>query len=313
MTVTTAPPEVSQAQVWTSLSLVYVIWGSTYLAIAVTVESAPPMQSMGMRFLAASALLALFIVVRRGPAALRVSRRQVASSATVGFLLLVCGMGGLAYAERHVPTGVAALIVAGIPVWIVILRAVTGDRPRPLTWLGVLVGLLGLAVLLLPGSSGGASLGWSLLILSGSACWAVGSFLQPRLDTPSDPLVLTLYQMLTGGVMLMLGGALLHERWNLAALTASSIWSWVYLVTIGSLVGYVAYVWLVGHAPLSLVSTYAYVNPVVAVALGVLLHGESLTGAIIAGGAIVVLGVVLVVTAERKVHPAAADVPECAT
>lgn len=309
----TAPAPASPAAVWTSLSLVYVIWGSTYLAIAITVESAPPMMSMGLRFVTAALLLGGFLVVRRGPAVLRVTRRQVASSAIVGFLLLFCGMGGLSYAERHVDTGIAALIVAVVPLWVVLLRLTAGDHPRPLTWIGIGIGLVGLAVLLHPGGSGGSPLGWSLLIMGGSACWALGSFLQPKLDTPRNPLVLSFYEMLTGGAVLLLVGSGIGERVSPSTLTASSIWAWVYLVAIGSLVGYVAYVWLLDNAPLSLVSTYAYVNPVVAVGLGVLLHGEKVTGGLLLGGAIVVAGVVLVVTGERQSKLAATAVPECVT
>ena len=273
-----ASTSASPAMVWTSLSLVYVIWGSTYLAIAITVESAPPMLSMGLRFVTAALLLGGYLLVRNGPSVLRATRREVGSSAVVGFLLLFGGMGGLAYAERHVDTGVAALIVAGVPVWVVLLRLTSRDRPRPLTWLGVGIGLAGLVVLLLPqGDHGESPLGWLLLIMAGSASWALGSFLQPKLDTPPNPLVLTFYEMLAGGFTLIVVGTAIGERANPSALTASSLWAWVYLVTIGSLVGYVAYVWLLGNAPLSLISTYAYVNPVVAVALGVLLHGEQVT------------------------------------
>lgn len=300
------------AGVWTAMSLVYVIWGSTYLAIAITVESAPPMISMGLRFLTAALLVAGYLAVRRGPRVLSVSRRELASSALVGVLLLFGGMGGLAYAERHVDTGVAALIVAGVPMWVVLLRLTVRDRPRPVTWLGVGVGLAGLAVLLRPGSGTDSPLGWSLLIMLGSAAWAVGSFLQPRLVTPSDPLVLTCYEMCAGGLALVLVGLAIGERLDLGTLTTSSWIAWAYLVLIGSLVGYVAYVWVLGNAPLSLVSTYAYVNPVVAVALGVLLHGERVTAAMALGGAIVVLGVVLVVTGERPGR-AVRSLPDAAT
>lgn len=309
-----APPQqAGSATVWTALSLVYVIWGSTYLAIAITVDSAPPWTSMGLRFVTAALLLGAFLVVRDGPGVLRVAMPELASSSAVGFLLLFCGMGTLSYAERHVDTGVAALIIAGVPVWVVLLRLTVGDRPRPLTWVGVAVGMVGLAVLLRPGSGSSAGqLGWSLVIMAGSACWALGSFLQPRMRTPRNPLVLSFYEMLTGGLLLIAGGAVIGERLDPAAITSSSVLAWAYLVLVGSLVGYIAYVWVLEHAPLSLVSTYAYVNPVVAVALGVLLHGEHVTAAMALGGGIVVVGVVLVVTAERA-RGKASDVPECVT
>ncbi|MEO6822598.1 MAG: EamA family transporter [Candidatus Nanopelagicales bacterium] len=311
---TTASP----AQVWISLSLVYVIWGSTYLGIAVTVETMPPLQALGVRFLSAALLLGTFLVVRRGPGVIRVSRREVASSALLGFLMLVCAMGMLAYAEQHVATGVAALIVAIVPLWVVILRAISGDRPRLLTWLGVAVGLVGLAVLLLPRSSAGQGEGdsrlwWSLGIMAGSSCWAIGSFLQPRLQTPRDPLVLTFFEMLAGGVFMIVIGTVIGERWDISAISARSIWALAYLITFGSLVGFVAYVWLIDNAPLSLVSTYAYVNPVVAVILGIALHGEKVSSALLLGGAIVVVGVGMVVTAERRTRNDLRDLPEIAT
>lgn len=294
----------SPARVWVALSLVYVIWGSTYLGIAVTVETMPALQALGVRFLSAALVLGVFLVVRRGPGVLRVSRREVAGSTLLGFLMLVCAMGMLAYAEQHVPTGVAALIVAIVPLWVVILRGLSGDRPRLLTWLGVAVGLAGLAVLLLPrsgaGQGDGTRLWWSLGIMAGSSCWAVGSFLQPRLTTPRDPLVLTFYEMAAGAILMIVIGTAIGERWDLSAISARSIWALAYLITFGSLVGFVAYVWLIDNAPLSLVSTYAYVNPVVAVVLGVVLHGEHVSTALLVGGAIVVVGVGMVVSAERR-------------
>lgn len=319
MTAGTAVPATataSPARVWVALSLVYVIWGSTYLGIAITVETMPALQSLGVRFLSAALLLGTFLVFRRGPGVLRVPARAVASSALLGFLMLVCAMGMLAYAERHVATGVAALIVAIVPLWVAILRAVSGDRPRRMTWLGVAVGLVGLAVLLLPRSAGGhgdSSLWWSLGIVAGSSCWAVGSFLQPRLATPSDPLVLTFYEMLAGGVLMIVIGTAIGERWDFSAISGRSIAALAYLITFGSLVGFVAYVWLIDNAPLSLVSTYAYVNPVVAVILGVLLHGETVSSGLLLGGAIVVVGVGMVVTAERRSRAELRELPEFTT
>jgi drug/metabolite transporter (DMT)-like permease len=299
----------STAAVWSALWVVYLIWGSTYLAIAVAIESMPPLLALGTRFLAAAALLALFLAVRRGPRTLRVSWPELRGAAVIGVLLLGAGIGFLTLAERYVPTGVAALLVAVVPLWVVLLRAGTGDRPHLVTWLGVAVGLAGVAVLVLPGdhveSVGGASdvqrTVWSLLIMLGSACWAIGSFLQPRITTPRDQLVLTTYEMLTGGVVLCLVGLARGERLgDFADATARSWTGWAYLVTFGSLLGYTAFVWLLSHAPLSLVTTYAYVNPVVAVALGFLVLHEELTAGVLVGGAIVVAGVVLVVSGERR-------------
>ena len=293
----------SSLAVWSALSVVYVVWGSTYLAIAVTVESMPPLVALGTRFLTACAVLGLALVLRRGPRALAVPWPELRGAVVVGVLLLGVGMGVLALAEQHVPSGVAALIVAIMPLWVVILRAVTGDRPPLVTWLGVAVGIAGVVVLVGPGASGRGSeqrLFWSLAMLVSTACWAFGSFLQPKIATPRDPLVLSFYEMLTGGVALTLVGLLRGEHVSdLANATARSWWGWAYLVVVGSLFAYTAFVWLVGHAPLSLVSTYAYVNPVVAVLLGWWILGEPLTVGLLVGGAIVVVGVMLVVSAER--------------
>jgi drug/metabolite transporter (DMT)-like permease len=263
---------------------------------------------MGLRFLTAAVVLCAFLVLRRGRRALVVSWAELRGAAIVGALLLGGGMGMVTLAERYVPSGVAALIVAIMPVWVVLLRTATGDRPRLVTWLGVGVGLVGMAVLVLPGAHVAPADGatdaqralWSLLLPFGTVCWAVGSFLQPRIRTPRDPLVLTAYEMLVGGSLLTLGGLLSGERATAMLEASARSWlGWTYLVTVGSLLAYVTYVWLVGHAPLSLIATYAYVNPVVAVLLGWLILGEPVTGGVVLGGSIIVAGVALVVSGER--------------
>jgi len=260
---------------------------------------------------------AAFVAVRRGPQALRVPRRELQGAVLIGVLLLGVGMGVLTLAERYVPTGVAALIVAVVPVWIVLLRAGSGDRPSWVTWVGVVVGLVGIAMLVRPdaSASGGdvvvdpaARTLWSVLMLGSTFCWALGTFLQPRIHTPRDPLVLTTYEMVTGGVALSLVGLVRGEKvGDLAHASAASWWAWVYLVVLGSLVAYTAFVWVVGHAPVSLVATYAYVNPVVAVALGWWLRDESITLGLLAGALVVVVGVALTVSGERLVHRPRAD------
>jgi len=302
------PQHGAPAQVWTALTIVYVVWGSTYLAIAVTVRTLPPLVSMGLRFFVAAAVLAAFLVLRRGRRALAVTRAELRGAALVGVLLLGVGMGMVTMAEQYVPSGVAALIVSIMPVWVVLLRTFTGDRPRLVTWLGVAIGFAGMVVLVHPGADvatvNGASDAqralWSMLMPLGTLCWAVGSFLQPRITTPRDPLVLTTYEMLTGGTVLALVGLLRGEDLSKFATADRASWAaWAYLVTAGSLFAYLAFVWLVDHAPLSLISTYAYVNPVVAVLLGWLILREPLSSAVLLGGAIIVSGVVLVVSGER--------------
>ena len=215
----TGPRYGSPTQVWSALAVVYVVWGSTYLGIAVTVRTLPPMVSMGLRFFVAAAVIATFLVLRRGRGALRVTRAELGGAALVGVLLLGVGMGMVTMAEQYVPSGVAALIVSIMPVWVVLLRTFTGDRPRLVTWLGVAIGFAGMVVLVHPGADvatvNGASDAqralWSMLMPLGTLCWAVGSFLQPRITTPRDPLVLTTYEMLTGGTVLALVGLLRGE------------------------------------------------------------------------------------------------------
>jgi drug/metabolite transporter (DMT)-like permease len=306
--VTATTSAASPLRVWSALWIVYVVWGSTYLALAVTIQSLPPLIALGLRFLVAAALLAGWLAFRGGVARLRVTRAELAGAALVGLLLLTVGNGTVTLAERFVPSGVAALIAACVTVWVVLIRVVTGDHPPLVTWLGVVIGLGGVATLVLPGAHvatvGGASAAertlWSLAIVVGTLSWALGSWLQPRMPTPRDPLVLTTYEMLVGGFALtVLGGLRGEHLGQMLEGTWASYVGWLYLVTMGSLVAYTAFVWLLGHAPLSLVTTYAYVNPVVAVLLGFLVLGEPLTAGVLLGGAIVVTGVGLVVSGER--------------
>ncbi|HEU4675412.1 MAG TPA: EamA family transporter [Motilibacteraceae bacterium] len=293
----------SPAAVWLALSAVYVIWGSTYLAIRVVVEAdVPPLLAMGGRFLAAGALLAAVVAARSGTSALRVDRRGLGSSLAMGAMLLLGGNGLVAVAEQTVPSGLAALLVATTPLFLVLLQLVTGSRPRGATWAGVLVGFGGVALLALRGGGISGVQGWGVaVVVAATLSWAIGSFLSGRLALPGDPLVATVWEMLLGGVVLVVVGLVAGEgpALHLAAVPAKAWFAWAYLVTAGSMLGYTAYVWLLGHAPLSLVSTYAYVNPAVAVLLGWAVLAEPVTGIVLVGGALVVAGVALVVSAER--------------
>ena len=303
---TARPAAPTAVAVWTALITVYLVWGSTYLAIRVVVDTAPPLLAMGARFLAAGLLLAAFLLVRRGRSALRVTRRQLGGAALVGVLLLLCGNGGVAVAEQTVPSGIAALLVAATPLWLVVLRRLARDRIARLTLVGTLVGFVGIAVLVLPGGltspDGSPVRAWGLVVVVvAAACWALGSFLSSRIPMPGDAFVATTWEMLAGGVGLLLSGSVSGELADLdLGGVSGAAWAWLaYLVLVGSLVAFSAYVWLLAHAPISLTATYAYVNPVVAVLLGALVLGEPITAAVVAGGAVVVLGVGLVVTSER--------------
>jgi drug/metabolite transporter (DMT)-like permease len=289
-------------RVWAALGVVYVVWGSTYLGIRVVVETMPALLSAAARFLAAGALLLVLLAVKEGGAALRVTGRQLASVGLVGLLLLVGGNGMLVIAEGSIPSGLAALLVAAVPLYVVVLRVAFGERPGWATVTGVLLGLVGLGVLSVPGASGSVTVGGVVLVLAAAVSWAVGSFLSGRLDMPGNPLVASAYEMLIGGAGCA-AVALLRGEQHGFALDAVSTRSWValaYLVVVGSLVGFTAYAWLLQRAPLGLVSTYAYVNPVVAVFLGWLVLAERLTGVELAGGLIVVAAVCVVVSTERR-------------
>ncbi|MGW0390360.1 EamA family transporter [Streptomyces sp. NPDC003042] len=298
----TAPPRKIGGAVWTALGLVYVVWGSTYLGIRIVVETMPPFLSAGARFIAAGLLLAGGVAWRFGPAALKATRGQLGSAALVGLLLILGGNGLVVLAETTVPSGLAALLVASVPMWVVVLRASTGDRPPARTLAGVLVGLVGLAVLTGPGLSGAVRMSGVLLVVAASVLWSLGSFTAGKLPLPGNPFTGSAYQMLAGGAAGIIVGLLRGEQRGLdpAAFSTASWLALGYLVLIGSVVGFTAYAWLLQAAPLSLVSTYAYVNPVVAVALGTLILDEALTWPILVGGGIVVAGVGVIVSTERR-------------
>jgi len=293
---------------WSALAVVYLVWGSTYLGIRILVGFVPPLLAMGARFLCAGILLAAFLAIRHGPGILRVPPRRALSAGVVGVLLLTLGNGGVAVAEQTVPSGLAALLVAEVPLWLVCLRLLARDTPRRTTLAGTALGFVGIAILALPGSHPAGTALWGILMIIGATiCWSSGSFATPRVPMPTHPFVATTYEMLTAGLVLMAGGAATGEfgRVHLASVPPRAWLALVYLIVFGSLVAFSAYVWLLGNAPLSLVATYAYVNPVVAVILGALILGEQVTPPILIGGAIVVAGVGLVVSVERPRRRAA--------
>ncbi|WP_431935227.1 EamA family transporter [Micromonospora sp. RP3T] len=301
-----APP-VRAALVWTALALVYLLWGSTYLGIRIAVESLPPLTSAAMRFAAAAVVLALVLRLRRGPGALRVPPRRLGAAALVGVLLLAGGNGLVVLAESGpagdaVPSGVAALLIATVPLLVVVLRTAGGDRPRPLTFAGVALGFVGLVLLVLPRDGvDGVPLAGALTVVAAAASWSIGSYLSGRIRMPADPFVATVYEMVAGALALLLIGAVRGELadFDPAEVTGRSWAALAYLMVAGSLVAFTAYVWLLAHAPISLVSTYAYVNPAVAVALGALLAAEPITTQVLLGGAVLVAGVAVVVSTER--------------
>jgi drug/metabolite transporter (DMT)-like permease len=288
------------------LGTMYIAWGTTYIGIAFTIETMPPLLSMSFRFVAASLALFLFIGLRNGWAALRLTHKEFMSAIFLGVLMLGVGLGTMALAQKVVPVGVASLIVAAMPIWTALFRTLDKDRPKRTSLLGIIAGLVGIAIIMLPGQtiarpdSDGASVTlWMFIILFGNLCWSLGSFIAPRLETPSNPLVLSTYEMAGAAGTLFIAG-MIHQE-SVADFMDASVRSWggwIYLVTVGSLIGYTVYTWLLESAPITLVSTYAYVNPVVAVALGIVIFNESLTTNILVGGFIVIVSVAIVVAVE---------------
>jgi drug/metabolite transporter (DMT)-like permease len=292
-----------------ALAIVYVVWGSTYLAIRVAVQEMPPLLGMGSRFLVAGGLLA--VVLRLRGIDLRVSRVQLAGSALLGLMLPFLGNGFVAIGEgRGTPSGVAALLIAAVPIFVTLYRFCAGDRPRPWSVAGVLLGFLGLAWLVLGGRHQGAvPLIGAAFVVAASAFWAFGSWVQPRLRLPGNPFVITVYEMATGGAMMIAAGWLRGERLDPGEYGADTWLAWAYLVVVGSVVAFSAYVWLLANAPIGLVATYAYVNPVVAVVLGWLILSEAVTSAVVVGGLVIVASVAVVITVERPRRRDDAPVP----
>jgi drug/metabolite transporter (DMT)-like permease len=299
--------------IWLGLLTIYFVWGSTYVGIRLADESIPPFLMAGVRFLlAGTALLAWeYAATRRLPRGLGPSeggrpglpnRRQVRDSTLVGGALLLGGMGLVAVGERTVPAGVAAFQIALLPVWIALLgRIFFGERLAPIVLVGIVVGLVGVAILVDPIGTGGPAFdpfGLVVLLIS-PICWGSGSlYSSHRAVLPPRPLTATGLQMVCGGVLLLLAALVTGEigGFDLAVVTGRSILGLLYLITVGSLVGFTTYVWLLRVAPLAKVATYAYVNPIVAFVLAGLLLGEAIEPRTVLAGAVIVVGVALIVS-----------------
>jgi drug/metabolite transporter (DMT)-like permease len=276
---------------------VWVVWGSTYIGIRVADESLPPLAMASTRYLIAGALLFPF-AWRSGGRQLRAADRpgikQWLALALVGTLLLACGNGGVSYAEKSLPAGLAALLVATVPIWMVLADKIINGRTIPRTgWAAVIIGVAGVGILARP--SGHGSIVPALIVLGGSLCWGTGSVLAGRLPAPARPLLGSAMEMLAGGVALAIAATATGElsRLDPGQVSARSALALLYLIGPGSLLAMTCYVIALQRLPTAAVSTYAYVNPVVAVALGALLLGERLTIATVLGGVVVLASVVL--------------------
>ena len=283
---------------WAALLVIYVVWGSTYLAIRLVVESMPPFLAAAARFGSAGAILFVVLLARSGPDRLRISRGQVAAAAFVGLTLLCIGNGMVSVGEKTVPSGLAALIIGIVPIILLVLRRLAGEALSTVGVVGVVLGFAGLGVLIIPRGIDGTvdPLGVGLLLISATS-WAIGSFVSRGLGLPADALVSTCYQLLLGGAMLLVVGLALGESGRVAqgGFTTASVWALLYLIVIGSLLAYSTYTWLLQNVPISRVATYAYVNPVVAVALGALFLGERIDPLMLVGAAMIVTSVAFIV------------------
>jgi drug/metabolite transporter (DMT)-like permease len=284
--------------IWAALLVVYVVWGSTYFGIKIAVETLPPLLAGGSRFLVAAGLLAAILALRR--TSLRVTRRELVSTGLVGFLLLTLGVGLVHVAETRIDSSVAAMIAGTVPLQIIVMRTITRESPARATKLSALAGLFGLVLVVVPGlGSGSSALGLAVMI-SATISWSTGSFVSKRLALPRDPFVAAVYEMAAGGAFLTVG-ALAAGEWSEldgSAFAVDSVLAWVYLVIMGSLVGFTAYAWLLRVAPISLVVTHQYVNPLVAIALGMLFLGERPSAWTLAGALVVVGAVYVAIRAE---------------
>lgn len=309
-----------------AFAAIYILWGSTYLAIKYVIETLPPFISTGARFLLAGATL--FIVGRFSKDYEKPTPAQWRASAVVGVLLFLGGTGGVVIAEHHITSGLAALLVATEPLWIVLLSWLwlKGARPDWKVALGLLIGFVGVYFLIDGNSAGHAASGNNhlfgmVLVIAAALCWATGSIYGVRAPTSKSPVLASGMQMVAGGSALLLVGTLTGE-WAGFEITGVSINSWLalaYLLVFGSLIAFTAYSWLLKNARPAAVATYAYVNPVIAVILGWAIAGESFTGRMLFGAGVIVGSVVLITSqnseaiGEEKIAPIESSTENCPT
>ncbi len=305
-----------------ALLIVYVVWGSTYLGIAIMIETLPPLLAAGVRYGTAGLLLLGALVaqarLRRSAEAIeRPTRAHWRSAFIIGTLLLLGGNGGVVLAELYIPSGIAAVLIATMPIWLAVFDAVLSRRwPSGLVIGGLVAGIVGVAILLAPLEEVGRinPIGVGLCILA-EISWAAGSIYARRAPLPRSALLGTGLEMLAGGLALLLGGALLGEigRTNVEAFSIRSLLALGYLIVFGSIVAFSAYTWLLANAPVSTVGTYAYVNPIVAVALGALILEEPITPRTLIATVIILGAVVAMVSGRPREAEEGGPVPETAT
>lgn len=294
---------------------VYIVWGSTYLAIRFAVQTMPPFLMASARFLIAGSVLYIWRRLKGDPAPTKIEWR---SAAIVGLCLLLGGNGGLVWAEQHVASSIAALLIGATPLWMALIDALRpgGQKPSLQTVLGIIIGFCGIALLINPtqvaGGGESVDLVGAIVLLGAAFAWSAGSLYSRKAALPASPLLGTAMEMLVGGAALLLFGILVGDvgRLHLRAIAPASWLGLGYLVVFGSWIGFSAYTWLLRVAPTPLVSTYAYVNPVVAVVLGFLLADEPLTARSILA-TVIIVGAVILTTRKpaTKPQPAIPAVP----
>jgi drug/metabolite transporter (DMT)-like permease len=291
------------ARIWLALGTVYILWGSTYLGIKYAIDTIPPLLMGSVRFLVAGGILYLLTVRTGDTRGDRLGYRQWIAALVIGGLMLVAGNGGVILAEQYVPIGIVALLVATSPLWMAVIdRLVFGRRLPVLVIAGLLIGFAGVAFLIGSPGTGHVKLLGAALALAAPLCWAIGSVFTRHVKLPSRPLVAASMEMLCAGVLFGVASIVTGElgRMHWQHISTTSIVALAYLIVLGSLVGFSAYVWLLRAAPLSLVSTYAYVNPVVAVILGTVFLGEAITARLVIAGGIIIAAVALIVVARSR-------------
>ena len=294
-----ARPQISRSA-WLALAIVYVVWGSTYLGIELAVRTMPPFLMASMRFLIAGPLLYVW-ATRRGDRSDRPTARHWLSAFLIAAPMLAIGNAAVGWAEQTIDTGTASLIIASVPLWMALLdRVFYAQRLARTMVIGLVVGFGGVGLLVAPGGSGAGDSRAILLVFS-SLAWALGSLYSRQAPQPQRPLVAAAMQMTAGGLILAVVSAVSGEAsgFHVSQVSLESWLGLAYLVVAGSLTAYTAYMWLLREVPTSLVGTYAYVNPVVAVMLGTVVLGEPLTWRTLVGGGVILASVALIVSAPK--------------
>ena len=290
--------------VWSALISTYLVWGSTYLAIRFAIATIPPFLMAGSRFLTAGLILFLWMRLRGEKTP---GTAQWKSTAVIGFFLIVLGNGGVSWVEQKVPSGITALLVGTVPLWMVVLEWAGKKTARPGlgVWLGIGLGLLGIGLLVFSRNRPGelqVNPWWGGALVLTSLAWAYGSLYARSADLPSSAFLAASMEMITGGLMQLVAGLLLGEagQFHPSRMSPASMEAWAYLTLVGSLVGFTSYIWVLQKSNPELASTYAFVNPVIAVFLGWLLAGEALNPSLFLAAAFIVGAVVLITLKPRK-------------